>query len=192
MTSIAPRRRLRAAVAAEPSYADAHYTLGAVLKARRDWTGAAASLRRAIALRPDLPAAHYTLAQVLQQAGDKTGARTHFAEAERLRQRAQLEQEASVWTAVGTRKLDGGDLAGALDQFRRATAVFEAYAPAHYQMGRTLAAARSTRRGPRGVRPSGQAQPQPRASARRAQPTTEPKVTGRHDVRSLSRLDSGV
>ena len=41
-------------------------------------------------------------------------------------------------TAVGTQKLEMGDLTGALDQFRRATAAFEAYAPAHYQMGRAL------------------------------------------------------
>jgi tetratricopeptide (TPR) repeat protein len=129
---------LRAAVTAEPRYADAHYTLGAVLKAKRDWDGAAASLRRAIALRPDLSAAHYTLAQVLQLRGDKSGARTHLAEAERLRHQAQLEQEAGVWTAVGTQKLDSGDLSRALDCFRRATIVFEAYAPAHYQMGRAL------------------------------------------------------
>jgi tetratricopeptide (TPR) repeat protein len=129
---------LRAAVAAEPGYADAHYTLGAVLKAGRDWAGAAASLGRAIALRPDLPSAHYTLAQVLQLRGDDSGARTHFAEGDRLRHEAQLQQEAGVWTAVGTQKLDRGDLLNALDCFRRATTVFEGYAPAHYQMGRTL------------------------------------------------------
>jgi tetratricopeptide (TPR) repeat protein len=129
---------LRAAVAAEPRYADAHYTLGAVLKAKRDWDAAAASLRRAIALQPDLSAAHYTLAQLLQLRGDESGARTHLAEAERLRHQTQLEQEAGVWTAVGTQKLDSGDLLGALDCFRRATAIFEAYAPAHYQMGRTF------------------------------------------------------
>ncbi|PYR54465.1 MAG: hypothetical protein DMF91_26795 [Acidobacteria bacterium] len=43
-----------------------------------------------------------------------------------------------MWTAVGTQRLDSEDLLGALDSFRRAAAVFEAYAPAHYQMGRTL------------------------------------------------------
>jgi tetratricopeptide (TPR) repeat protein len=129
---------LRAAVAADPRYADAHYTLGAVLKARRDWAGAAASLRHAIALRPDLPAAHYTLGQVLQLSGDESGARTHLAEAERLRRRAQFEQEAGVWTAVGTQKLHSGNAAGGLDLFRRAAAVFDAYAPAHYQMGVAL------------------------------------------------------
>jgi tetratricopeptide (TPR) repeat protein len=129
---------LRAAVAAQPDYADAHFALGAVLKAKRDWDGAAASLRRAIALRPDLSAAHYTLAQVLQLRGDDRDARAHFDEAERLRRQAQLEQEAGVWTAVGTQKLDDGEILDALDCFRRATTAFEAYAPAHYQMGRAL------------------------------------------------------
>jgi tetratricopeptide (TPR) repeat protein len=45
-----------------------------------------------------------------------------------------------MWTAAGTQKLDRGDLAGALDLFRRASAVNGGYAPAHYQMGRTLQA----------------------------------------------------
>ena len=131
-------RALGAAVAAEPRYADAHHTLGAVLAARRDWAKAAESLRRAIELRPDLAGAHDTLARVLQRSGDEAGGRAHFAEADRLRRRTQLEQEAGVWTAVGTRKLEAGDLNGALEQFRRATATFDAYAPAHYQMGRVL------------------------------------------------------
>lgn len=70
--------------------------------------------------------------------GDARGARAHLAEAERLRLRAQVEQEASVWTSVGTRQLDEGDPAAAIECFRRAIAVFDAYAPAHYQMGRAL------------------------------------------------------
>jgi tetratricopeptide (TPR) repeat protein len=129
---------LGAAVAAEPRYAEAHHTLGAVLAARRDWAKAAESLRRAIALRPDLAGAHDTLARVLQRSGDDEGGRAHFEEAERIRRRAQLEQEASVSTALGTQRLETGDLIGALDQFRRATAAFDGYAPAHYQMGRVL------------------------------------------------------
>lgn len=129
---------LRAAVAAEPRYADAHYTLGAVLHAKRDWNGAAQALGRAIALRPDLAGAHYTLARVLQSTGDEAAARTHLAEAERLRRQAELEHEARVWTSVGTEKLESGNLVGALDCFRRAAQIFDAYAPAHYQMGRVL------------------------------------------------------
>jgi tetratricopeptide (TPR) repeat protein len=129
---------LGAAVAAKPRYADAHYTLGAVLHARRDWTGAADALRRALALRPDLPSAHYTMARVLQGAGDEAAAQKHLAEAERLRQRGQQEQEARVLTSVGTKKLEAGEARAALDCFRRAIAIFEGYAPAHYQMGRSL------------------------------------------------------
>jgi len=125
-------------VTTEAKYADAHYTLGAVLAARRDWAGAADSLRRALALRPDLPGAHYTMARVLQAAGDEPTAQRHLAEADRLRQQAELEHEARVWTAVGTEKLETGDLSSALDCFRRATATFETYAPAHYQMGRAF------------------------------------------------------
>jgi tetratricopeptide (TPR) repeat protein len=131
-------RALRAAVAAQPEYADAHYTLGAVLGESGDVTGAVASLRRAIALRPDLWSARYTLARVLRDGGDEPAARAQLVEAERLRQRAAREHEASVATAVGTAKLEAGDLAGALEQFERAITIDDRHAPAHYQKGRTL------------------------------------------------------
>jgi tetratricopeptide (TPR) repeat protein len=128
------------AVAASPNFAEAHAALGSVLKARRDWPGAAAALRRAIGLTPDDPAPHFTLAQVQRSAGDERGAAAELARANLLRQRQQSDQEATMWTAAGTQKLDRGDLAGALDLFRRASAVNGGYAPAHYQMGRALQA----------------------------------------------------
>jgi tetratricopeptide (TPR) repeat protein len=128
---------LKAAISQQPDYADAYYTLGSVLKSRRDWNQAAGALRRAIAIRPN-PSTHYTLAQVLQQSGDEVGARAEFAESERLRQRAEADQRASVWTTVGTQKLDAGDFTAALDLFRRATTASDRYAPAFYQMGRAL------------------------------------------------------
>ncbi len=98
-------RHARSGTLSAPTRAtpDAHYTLGAVLAARNDWRGAADALRRAIALRPDLPGAHYSLARVLQQSGDAAAGASEFDEAERLRRRAQAEQEAGVWTAVGSR-----------------------------------------------------------------------------------------
>jgi tetratricopeptide (TPR) repeat protein len=129
---------LRAAVSIDPSSADGYYTLGAVLKAKQEWNGAIAALRNAIALRPDQPAAHYTLAQVFQQSGNQSGARAELAEEERLRDRQGREREALVLTAAGIQQRDAGDLKGALDTFRRATAVFTAYAPAHYQTGLIL------------------------------------------------------
>ena len=130
---------LRAAIAADPAYVDAHHTLGAVLAARRQWTPAIEALRRALELRPDLTSARYTLARVLRQAGDERGGRTELAEADRLRRRGELEQEASVWTATGTQNLERGDAAAAVEHFRRAITIFETYAPAHYQLGRALA-----------------------------------------------------
>jgi len=129
---------LRAAIALSPDYAEAHHALGGVLKAERDWSGAAASLRKAIVLQPDLFSARYALAQVLTSAGDERGARATIEEAERLRERANRERQAITWTSVGIQKVEGGDLRGALDALTHATAAFEAYAPAHYQMGLVL------------------------------------------------------
>jgi Flp pilus assembly protein TadD len=51
----------------------------------------------------------------------------------------ELERQATTSTAVGIARLDAGDAARAVEQFRRALSVFEAYAPAHYQLGRALA-----------------------------------------------------
>jgi tetratricopeptide (TPR) repeat protein len=121
---------LRAAIAAEPRHADAHHTLGVVLAARRDWAGAAAALRQALALRPDFAGAHDTLARVLQRAGDADGARRHLEAADRLRARTAREQEARVWTLGGIRLLDEGDALAAIDRFRKATTLYDRYAPA--------------------------------------------------------------
>lgn len=128
---------LKAAIARQPDYADAHYALGAVLKARGDWKGAASSVRRAIAIRSD-SASHYTLAQVLQRSGDEGGAKAEFDLSERLRQRTEADQQATVLTTVGIDKLNAGAAEPALELFRRATAVSDQYAPAYYQMGRAL------------------------------------------------------
>jgi tetratricopeptide (TPR) repeat protein len=130
-------RALKAAIEAEPRYAEAHATLGAVLAARHEWQSAAAELRRAIALHPD-PPTHYALARVLQQGGNASGAALELKEAERLRQQLEDDQQASVLSSVGTAKLDAGDLTAALELFRRATSISDRYAPAYYQMGRTL------------------------------------------------------
>lgn len=129
---------LEAAIAAEPRHAEAHHLLGAVRAAARDWTGAAASLRRALTLRPDVPGTHETLARVLRAAGDEAGAARHFAEGERLRRESEREHEARVWTSLGTARLEQGEAVAALDAFRRAIAIRETYAPAHFQMGRAF------------------------------------------------------
>jgi len=131
---------LRDAVAADDQYADAYYTLGAVLKGMGDWKGATAALERAIALRPDRPEAHSTLAQTLEASGKGAAAHAERDRAERLRQEQAREQEASALTAAGVEQAGRGALANALATFQKATAVLNSYAPAFYQMGRTLEA----------------------------------------------------
>ena len=130
-------RELKAAIDRDPRSADAHAARGAVFRARSDWENAERELRQAIAIHAD-SATYYTLAQILQQRGDTIGATAAIAEAERLRHRREQDQQASVLTSVGTAKFDDGDLAGALELFRRAVAASGQYAPAYYQMGRTL------------------------------------------------------
>ena len=130
-------RELKAAIAADSRSAEAHAALGAVFRARRDWENAERELRRAIAINPD-PATHYTLAQVLQQRGDSAEATAILGQAEQLRHQREQDQQASVLTSVGSAKFDAGDFSSALDLFRRAVAASGEYAPAYYQMGRTL------------------------------------------------------
>jgi tetratricopeptide (TPR) repeat protein len=131
-------KALSDAVAANADYADAHLALGTIHKARGDFQRAESSLMRAAALRPDLAAPHIVLAQTLALAHDERGAARESAEAERLRRQFQRSQEAATLTAAGAQKLDAGDAAGAADAFRRATLMFDAFAPAHYQLGRAL------------------------------------------------------
>jgi Flp pilus assembly protein TadD len=96
------------------------------------------ALRRAIALDPDSWSAHAALATVLQQAGATDAAVQEAAEAERRRLAGELEREAAAMTAVGIARLDANEPAAAAEQFRRAIAKVETYAPAHYQLGRAL------------------------------------------------------
>jgi tetratricopeptide (TPR) repeat protein len=129
---------LQAAVAAEPRLVDAHIALGSVFKARRQLPEAVDALRRAIALQPDSWSARAALATVLQQAGEKDAAEQEAAGAERRRLQGEREREAAALTAVGIARLDAADAAGAAEQFRRAIAGVDTYAPAHYQLGRAL------------------------------------------------------
>jgi tetratricopeptide (TPR) repeat protein len=132
-------KALEAAVSAEPRFVDAHITLAAVLKARGRLPEAIDALRRAIALQPDSWNAHAALSTALQLAGEADAARQESAVAERRRLDGELERQATTLTAVGIARLDAGDVARAVEQFRRALSVFEGYAPAHYQLGRALA-----------------------------------------------------
>jgi tetratricopeptide (TPR) repeat protein len=127
-----------AAVRANARFADGWMQRAMVLRSRGDLAGAVDALRRAVAVRPEAWGGHAALAAVLGAAGDAAGSRKASAEAERLRAAEREERTAVTMTTVGIARLDGGDLAGALERFTAATAASPAYAPAHYHRGRTL------------------------------------------------------
>ena len=131
---------LKAAVGRDARHVEAWIALGAVFKARGEMPLAVDALRRALAVRPDSWSARSTLATVLRLAGEEEAARQEAAEAERRRTLGQLEREAAVITAVGIARLAAGDTPAAAEQFQRAVGVHGSYAPAHYQLGRTLRA----------------------------------------------------
>jgi tetratricopeptide (TPR) repeat protein len=126
------------ALAADRRSVDGWLMLGTVRGARGDLPGAADALRRAIALRPEAWGAHAALATVLTRAGDAAGARRASDDAERRRTQEQRERAAMVMTAVGVSRFDAGDFEAARERFAAAVTTADGYAPAHYQLGRTL------------------------------------------------------
>jgi tetratricopeptide (TPR) repeat protein len=126
---------LQKAIQAKSDYAEAHYTLGTVLKQQGKLTESAAELREAIRLQPDFAGAHTTLAGVLRQLGDAEGAAAEAKEGARIANSTNNLQAAKVATNSGRRLLGVGDLDGAISQFRSAIHSEPSFAAAHYQLG---------------------------------------------------------
>ena len=131
-------RALDAALGADRRSVDAWLMLGSVQKARGDPARATDAVRRAIALQPDAWRAYAALATLLTRAGDEAGARRASEDAERRRTQEQRERAAVVMTAVGVARLDAGKVDAARERFAAAIAAADAYAPAHYHLGRAL------------------------------------------------------
>jgi tetratricopeptide (TPR) repeat protein len=130
--------QLQQAIQAQPNYAEAHYTLGTVLKQEGKLPEAAAALREAIRLQPDFAGAHTTLAAVLRQQGDSAAAAEEARAASRLTTANNDLQAATFATNSGRRLLSAGDVEGAIAQFRAAIKMADQYAPAHYQLAQAL------------------------------------------------------
>ena len=114
--------------------------LGAVRKAaRRPRARAADALAAGGRAAPGRRGAHAALAtRAPLSPATSAGARRASDEAERRRVADQRERAAVVMTAVGIARLDAGDAEAARERFAAAIAVAEAYAPAHYHLGRAL------------------------------------------------------
>jgi len=82
---------LSSAIALDPSLAEAHFELGAVLANQNQPQQAASEFERAVALDPQWAEAHYRLGQAYRQAGKLDKAQTEFDESERLRKSGYTE-----------------------------------------------------------------------------------------------------
>lgn len=77
---------LKAAVANDPSYADAYLQLGILYANQKKYSDAVAKYQKALQLNPALPDAHYRLGQALVRTGDRARAQQEFSQFEHLRQ----------------------------------------------------------------------------------------------------------
>src|SRR5260370_32994281 len=129
---------MRAAIEARPDYAEAHYTLGTVLKQQGKFQEAADALREAIRLQPDFAGAHTTLSGVLRQLGNTEGAAAESKLGAEMAKSANALQAATFSTNSGRRLLNAGDLDGAISQFRSAMGQLASYTPAHFYLAEAL------------------------------------------------------
>ena len=125
-------------IAQQPDYADAHYALGSVLKARKDWKGAAAALRRAIAMRSGSADALHARAgapAVRRRGRSARGVR-------RVRAAPSTDRAGSAGQRLDGRRYAEARCRGLSPARSTCSAARPAasdrYAPAYYQMGRAL------------------------------------------------------
>jgi protein O-GlcNAc transferase len=130
----------RRAIAIRPDYDEAHYMLGTVLRQLGQGDAALVSFREAIRLRPESAESHLSLGQLLQQRGDRDGASSAFEEARRLNQKKADVQASTFAVGVGRARMNDGDVAGAIDEFKRAIALAGDNFEAHYELSKAFAA----------------------------------------------------
>jgi Flp pilus assembly protein TadD len=128
----------RQAIARRPESAEAHYMLGTVLKQLGRANEAVEEFRAAIKSDGEMAEAYLSLAQMLQQQGDVAGANRARADADRLNQRKADTQASAFALSVGQQKIDAGDLAGGVAQFREAIRLAADNARAHYALALAL------------------------------------------------------
>lgn len=85
--------RLKQAIALEPRMAEAHFELGEVLEAQRDWPGAIAAFRDAARLAPGNPVPHYKLSGLYARTGDAAKAAEQRALHEKLAAAEKAEMD---------------------------------------------------------------------------------------------------
>jgi tetratricopeptide (TPR) repeat protein len=84
---------LQKAIKLDPSRAEAHAELGAVLESKRDFTGAIAAFQRAAELAPKDPVPHYRLSRLYARTGDSAKADAERALHEKLAAEEKAESD---------------------------------------------------------------------------------------------------
>ena len=113
--------------------------LATVLKQQGAIDEAIAHFRRAVDLQPTMAEGYLSLGQSLQQQGRAEEAGAALEQAQKLNQRKSDAQASTFAVSVGNRKLEAGDTAGAIRQYRDAIKLAPDNPQAHYRLAIALA-----------------------------------------------------
>jgi tetratricopeptide (TPR) repeat protein len=127
---------LSQAIALDPNSFDAHFYLGRVQYAMKDFAGAARSLRAAVNLNQKHPEARFFLGTVLEAANESDAA---LAEYQKLVEIAP--QSAIGQVGLGALQVKQGKIEDAIATLKRAVALDAKIFEAHWALGRALALA---------------------------------------------------
>jgi tetratricopeptide (TPR) repeat protein len=125
-------RAYNEAIRLDARYSAAHWGIGQVRMSQQNWDAAVEAFGRAAELQPVDPAAHHELGRALDKRGERERAIRAYRRAIDLEPMNPLPLN-SLGTA-----LNATDPAAAEDAFRRAIALDEKYANAHYGLGTAL------------------------------------------------------
>jgi tetratricopeptide (TPR) repeat protein len=93
-------KHLKAALAADPSLADAHLQLGILHERRNNDPAAAAAFEKAVTLQPGLEAGHYRLAMAYRRLGREEAARKELEAYRRLREKGPARPQSPALPAL--------------------------------------------------------------------------------------------
>jgi tetratricopeptide (TPR) repeat protein len=127
---------LAQAIALNPNSFDAHFYLGRVLYAMKDYSGAVAQLRVAVGLNPRQKEARFFLGTALETAGDAEAALVEYEELVKLDPKSAMGQ-----IGLGALMVKQGRIAEAITALRRAISLDPKNFEAHRALGRALALA---------------------------------------------------
>lgn len=127
-----------ALLAAEPDHFAAHYLLGTVAGAQKEWALARASLERASQIRPQAAAAYFNLATICRDMGDAPAALTAFSTCLDLR-----PDDVEALLGRAGLLLDAGEIDAARTDTSRAFELAPQMAATHVMRARVLSEERN-------------------------------------------------